>query len=149
MGGVPHHVTFEEYLEMRSERDDLQSLRSELSHMAAPPAEVESGYRSASNTLYSRLQLLKSIHTSGATYGWQGEDAESYEQTAREIRRELENALKDYETAIQRAIAKAEARQEEVQCTIDQCEEGGNMAPEDLIRVQAMLAAQGVVNWWS
>lgn len=130
--------TFDEYLDMRKEYDELQLMISKLSRMDADIPMYD--FEQASNRLFGHLQHMNS------SYGWQGSDADSYKETAREIRNGLDRALDDYVEAVHRAEGAAKARQEELIRRMKECESGANMALDDFARLQLMLAAQGVVD---
>lgn len=144
MAYVPYLYTFDEYLDMRKEYDELQVMISKLNRMDADLPTY--AFEQASRSQFSRLQLLSSAQTPAAAYSWQGADAEAYLQTAREIRSALNSALDDYIEAVHRAEAAAKARQDELIPMMKECESGTNMALDDFTRLQLMLAAQGVVD---
>lgn len=138
MAYVPYLYTFDEYLDMRNENDELQLMISNLNRMDGDMPTYD--FEQASRKLFGRMQHMNS------SYGWQGSDADSYKATAEEIRSALNSALDDYIEAVQRAEAAAEARQDELVRMMNECESGTNMALDDFTRLQLMLAAQGVVD---
>ena len=138
MAYVPYLYTFDEYLDMRKEHEELQLMISKLNRMVS--LGQQHTFEQASRQLFGRLQHMNS------SYGWQGSDADSYKATAREIRSGLASAFDDYIEAVNRAEAAAKARQDELIRRMKECESGSNMAPGDFARLQLMLAAQGVVD---
>lgn len=144
MAYVPYLYTFDEYLDMRKEYDELQVMISKLSRMDADMPTYD--FEQASNRLYGKLGVLRASLHCNDQGSWLGADAEAYEETARDIRRQLASALDDYIEAVHRAEAAAEARQDELIRMMKECESGTNMALDDFARLQLMLAAQGVVD---
>jgi|GEM_PF-6467782 len=138
MAYVPYLYTFDEYLDMRKEYDELQLMISNLNRMDGYMPTYD--FEQASRKLFGRMRHMNS------SYGWQGSDADSYKATAEEIRSALDGALDDYVEAIHRAEAAAKARQDELIRRMNECESGSNMALDDFTRLQLMLAAQGVVD---
>ena len=144
MAYVPYLYTFDEYLDMRKEYDELQVMISKLSRMGSLGQQY--AFEQASRSQFSRLQLLSSAQIPAAAYSWQGADAEAYLQTAREIRSALDSAFDDYIEAVHRAEAAAEGRQDELIRMMKECESGTNMALDEFAHLQLMLAAQDLVN---
>ena len=131
--GKLYRFTLEEYKEMKRELDALGDLYSdvvgysnEFSSSIFAPAYV--------SDLETWKKIVKDLE--GPWAGWQGEDADAYIETAKEIIAEFEASREEMKNIMRGMEDKMNERMDELLNRIYECEELGNMTLGGMIAVQ-------------
>jgi len=137
MGAELYRFTLEEYKEMKRELRELDSLLGVLRNMKREDeyGTMTAAYREACGEVLKQRNYVNVL-----TDGWRGEDAASFKDTIDELRNEIGNAFNEYMSGVNIALTNANARYNELERMIRECEEYGQMTLGGIIVVQTANA---------
>lgn len=137
MGAELYRFTLEEYKEMKRELRELDSLLGVLGSMKREDnyGTMTAAYREAYGEVLKQRNYVNVL-----TDGWRGEDAASFKDTIDELRNEIGNAFNEYMSGVNIALTNANARYNELERMIRECEEYGQMTLGGIIVVQTANA---------